>query len=194
MSVTIIDHPARFKNGVRLIQMVTRNKDGAEKKKVKVRVSYSADEFDDNFQVLLDTLPENGRIYASASERDMGKAIRDFDRRRLDARYDEDEGLFFENLQNRWVSCLGAPEASDRLMKYWLFDCDNDAEERAVNDLLERRYQLNTHPNSPRCDPYRYETKSGLHIVTDPFNHGNAIIDHEAIRCLDKNGLMLWAY
>lgn len=178
----LLDHPRHFKTGVRVFTLVFRNKDGNSHKPF-IKTSYHEDSFDDTIQKLINIEKEiglKGRIYSSVEPRCLKKAAREFKRRQLDADYNEDY-LFYTRLNNTLKSCLMHPSSS--LEKYWLFDCDSIEDYAIVSSVINKFYNR-------EFKPYEYKTKSGTHIVTQPFNMNNKISKN----ILHKNGMMLWYY
>jgi len=123
------------------------------------------------------------RIYASAGERAMRAAMREFKRRQLDADYDQDPELFYRAMESRWVASLMQPTCQQS--KVWLFDCDIDDDKAHVS------LELATHYDRPIA-PYVYPSKSGWHIVVSAFNR--TLISDRARGLLHDNAIMLWAY
>ncbi len=131
---------------------------------------------------------ENERIYVSAGERDLKKAIRVFKERQLANDYDPKPELFYKKLNTRWCSCLMQTQC--QLEKVWLFDCDSDDDAAAVEADLAEHY---TNP----ITPYRYPSKSGHHIVVGPFNktkQNKTKLNPGVKALLHDNALMLWGY
>lgn len=174
----VINHPDRFKEGIRILHLIERNKDSNQNKTHALEISRSVEEFDKKLNRLLSLGVPNTRIYASTSQRDIHKAIRLFKERQLDADYDESTWKFYNNLQARWISCLSNPKCVVKEDKLWLFDCDTPEEYIWCMGSL-----------GP-MEKYTYETKNGQHIIVKPFNM------HEYSEGLNphKNSLMLWAY
>lgn len=174
----LIEHPEKFTAGIRVLSLVSRNKDGVDAPNVSV-VSYSTEEFYEHLSKLQTKAVEGQRIYASIEERDPNKAIREFKRRQLDADYDQDTLQFYTKLKSQWESCLMKPSSSKE--KYWLIDCDSDFEYDTAHDILEEHYD--------RDFLYEYNTKNGKHIIIKPFNMSSGFN-----LGVDKNAVMLWAY
>lgn len=160
-----------FKNyidGVRLVLLIYRSKEGAESAngdKYKKYISNGKEEF---FKALCKALevcknkPEIPfRIYSSLNPRNVDKAIRLFKQEQLDADYYDtvSKQSFYLDIKNRFISSLMTP--SSRGDNKFLIDCDsNDGQQAALTKLDELRVHVyNVFP-----------TKNGWHLITDPFN------------------------
>lgn len=182
----ILEHPPLFKEGVRILIRMTRNKDGAVgnvDRHAKKIITRSPEEFDAAIEELVSTSQEGERVYSTVEARDVKKAIRLFKNRQLDADYDGHIEDFYLDIKNRWVSCLQNPRASSGTL--FLFDCD-DAETHlsVVNTLKERG-----HGEKILHD---YPTKNGAHVITKPFDYTK--LPPELHKVIHKNALILWAY
>lgn len=177
-----IEHSEQFKTGARVLMLKGRHKDGVEKERTLVRVSYGVEQFDDALAALLSALRPGERIYASAGERSIVAAIREFKRRQLDADYDEDPRRFYRSINERWVASLMQP--TSQLDKLWLFDCDTPEDLARVEAELEAVYD--------RGAPYKYASKSGTHILLQPFDKGQMSDASRAL--IHANPIMLWAW
>ena len=175
----IIEHPDRFKEGIRILHLVGRRKDTNQNKVHALEISRSTAEFDKKLDLLWTRAGiGNLRIYASTSQRDILKAMRLFQIRQLAAQFDQHPEHFYSNLEARWISCLANPKSELKKDKLWLFDCDTDDE-----------YNWNM-GSLGDMEKYTYETKSGRHILVKPFNTSKYSEGLE----IHKNSLMLWAY
>lgn len=178
----LIEHPEQFKTGARVLMLKGRHKDGVEKERTIVRVSHGVDQFDGALGTLVSALRPGERIYASAGERSMPAAIREFKRRQLDADYDDDPQRFYRALNERWVASLMQP--ASQLEKLWLFDCDTPEDLARVEAELAASYE--------REPPYKYATKSGAHIVLQPFDKSKLSDASRAL--IHTNPILLWAW
>lgn len=182
-AMKLICHPEKFRTGTRVIMLKGRYKDGLTRQRQIFRVSHSVREFDAAIDELRAIAREGERIYASAGARCMVRAIREFKRRQLDADYDANPRLFYERLWDRWVSCLMAPTSQEEM--FWLFDCDSREEAdmvmRELGELYHREMQ-----------PYCYPTKSGKHILVQPFNRTK--LRPEVAPLIHENPIILWGY
>lgn len=182
--LTQINHHTHFREGIRVLALSFRNKDGNFGNKYIQRISYNFLEYWEKYEELL-ALGSQGdapfRIYSSVEERCEQKAIREFKRRQLDADYDSNPLDFYKNIRSRWTSCLMEPKSVKE--KYWLFDCDTDEQTNYIRAILSTTYNRD-------FEPYWYATKAGKHCITQPFNlHGLDVSD-----ILHKNAMMLCAY
>lgn len=179
----LIRHPDEYRTGTRVLMLRGRHKDGIEHTRSFERISHCVEQFN---QVLIEfaTMAQPGeRIYAYAGARSMPKAIREFKRRQLDADHDDDPQRFYRCLQDRWISVLMA--STSQAEKLWLFDCDSaDDANRALGELREHY----SHPERP----YWYQTKSGIHIITRPFNR--TPISRHVRKLIHANPIMLWGF
>ena len=179
----LIDHPAQYRDGTRVLMLKSRRKDGHDRERQIMRVTHSVDHFNRSLGDLLAMARDGERIYGAASARDMQKAVRLFKQRQLDADYDDDPLRFYRGINERWVSALMAP--TSQAAKLWLFDCDTvDAGAQVSAELAE-------HYDRP-MEPYRYTSKSGLHIVIQPFDRSRL---SDGVRSLiHENPIILWGY
>lgn len=182
MMATIV-HPDSFKSGTRVLMLKGRHKDGIEKERQIMRVSHDEAGFDATLAQLLAMALPGERIYASAGERCMRSAVRVFKQRQLDADYDDDPMRFYRGIEARWVSALMAPTC--QATKLWLFDCDDPSYLYHVLGEIAQHYDR---PMSP----YRYPTKSGAHVIVQPFDRSK--ISERARGMIHENPIMLWAY
>ena len=181
--ISIIDHPVDFTTGTRVLVLRGRRKDGIENQRSVLSVSHSSAQFGSELFKLAAIAGPDERIYASAGERSMLAAVREFKRRQLDADYDPDPQAFYRSIDARWTSCLMHP--ASQAEKLWLVDCDSAEDtEMAAEDLM-------LHYKRP-MPPYRYATKSGTHFIVQAFDR-TAL--REAVReLIHENPLMLWGY
>jgi hypothetical protein len=179
----LIDHPERFKTGTRVLLLKARHKDGAITERQLFRVTHTADQFDRALREFADCSKPNERIYGAAGARDLKKAARLFKERQLAAEYDADPMAFYRSLEDRWLSALMSPRSQEQ--KLWLFDCDSPEDEQAASR------ELQTHYDKPTA-PYRYASKSGTHVIVEPFDTSRL---SQAVRKLvHENALMLWGW
>lgn len=160
-----------------------RHKDGLESQRTILRVSYHREDFDHHLESLGALAQDNERIYASAGARDVDKAMRLFKERQLAADYDPRPADFYENLETRWSSCLMAP--ASQAEKFWLFDCDGGSDAVNVNAELKEHYDR-------PFEPYRYASKSGTHIVVQPFDRSK--LTDKSRSLIHENAILLWAF
>lgn len=157
--------PDSFKEGIRGIVLLHRNKDGcignAQRKSIK-KISRGVDEWTEivqNFRELQQNSYPGHRIYASVNLRDMHKAIHEFRKRELEANYFEEpfRDWFYIDVMNNFFSCLMNPSA--RNTSYFLVDCDSAEEYNHAKIHLPNELII-----------HEYRTKNGHHIITHPYN------------------------
>lgn len=156
--------PDSFKDGVRGILLLQRNKDGetgnAQRKSIKL-ISNGINDWNDKIDQLhhlqRNSHP-NHRIYSSVNSRCLKSAIHEFKHRQLDAdladkkSYDE----FYIDIKNRFFSALMNPKSRNE--SFFLIDCDTPQE---YSDAFYKVKDLIV---------FDYATKNGRHIITKPFN------------------------
>lgn len=157
--------PEMFKDGVRGILLLHRNKDGetgnAQRKSIK-KISRSIQEWHEivyEFRNLQKSSYPRHRVYASVNPRNIQKAIHEFKIRQLSADYSNKQDLdwFYVDLENRFFSCLMNPNS--RCSSNYLIDCDTPEEYQNAKEILPEEFFL-----------YEYPTKNGMHIISRPFN------------------------
>ena len=185
--MTAIDHPACFKEGVRLVMRVWRNKENQEGRRPgRTLISDSVESWEAATARLLAECIKGERVYSSLEPRNVERAIRVFKERQLVADYDPPEvrHAFYNECFTRWLSCLGAPQASADTL--FLFDCDSDEDHNRL------RMEMDAAPREfvgPDKLLHTYATKNGTHVITKPFNPG--LLSIESRRILQKNSLLL---
>lgn len=179
----VLDHGSRFMVGARVLMLKSRNKDGVASQRTVLRTSYNTNQFETQMRSLVGIAAENERIYVSAGPRDIKRAIRLFKERQLASEYDNDPVAFYRELQTRWESCLMHPSAQEE--KLWLFDCDDADQHATVCSELEKYY------DRPMV-PYAYNSKSGHHVITQPFDRTR--LSEPVRNLIHDNPIMLWAY
>lgn len=185
----LIEHPYVFKEGVRILMRVRRNKDGAGNtggdRHSKKLITEGPEEFDEALEALLKGSQGDERIYATVDSRDWDKAIREFKRRQLEHDYGDDRSRhgFYRDGFNQVVSALQGSQA--RATSLFLFDCDSATEYEVLRSIL---YGIEA-----VAIVHAYETKNGGHIITAPFEYPK-YLNSELHHLLKKNAMMLWAY
>jgi len=167
----IIYHPDKFAEGVRILMLTTRSKEGGRtnnpdrQKTNKKYVTRNKDEYYEKLDELICKMTPQQRIYSTVDDRNLDRAEREFKFRLLESDYYDDESRhsFYIDVWNRWISCLQSPPA--RNSQHFLFDIDNDGD----NDNVDVNTLFGV-LNSLGVNPYVYETKNGHHVVCDPFN------------------------
>lgn len=184
------DEFKNFSDGVRVLFLMHRNKEGGETNNSKVMkiVSKDAEEFRLELIKLMDmkerekTIPY--RIYSSVNPRDTKKAIRKFKYEQLDAEFygqKEHEQFYFE-IKDRWIGCLMQP--ANAAGSLFIFDCDNEDGRDVCGEALQ------VIPNEYIV--YQYATKNGWHIVTRAFNYTTLKLPNGVE--LKKDGLLLLSF
>lgn len=183
--LVVLDHPEQFKTGIRLLYRTARNKDGAEWRQDKVLISY--DEYDETVSKLLADLRDGERIYASVDERNFRAAQRVFNEMLVDANFSDNAAhslSFYRHINARWNSALG--QKSSALSRLYLFDLDGTLEDIT----RDKYYILKVCPDNA----YAYQTKNGLHIISEPFDPRKLPQFVEERNMRHTNALMLVAY
>lgn len=185
MSIIGISHPLEYQVGVRTLMLTGRHKDGVEHDRKLLRISYNDIEFQKQLGSLIEQLQPGERIYASAGRRDVNKAMRLFKERQLATDYDPQPLKFYQRLETAWFAALMSPNSQEK--KVWLFDCDSQEDfVHVANDLDEVSFKV------PLCNMYDYPTKTGFHIVINPFN--KSLLTDRSRSMLHQNPYMLWVY
>jgi len=179
----VISHPDSYTEGVRLLLLASRPKDGAPKARRTTRVSNNSKHFHLMLEELNKMKEPNDRIYVSLSQRDILKASRLFRHKLVEADYGPTPKDFYKNIHNHWVSCLMVKESTLKEDKLWMFDCDSQVE---YQDLWVALFDLQIPIH------YQYATKNGVHVVVKPFNR--TLIDKRYLDILSDNPLILWSY
>ena len=197
----MIDHPPQFKEGVRVLLLTQRKKDGETGGRTRQAVSYDASEFDGTVEKLLS---ESGdlsgyRLYGSVDARDTHNARRVFALRQIKADWGAAPDDFYRALNKQWLSCLGQNES--RKTKYFLFDIDSSSLEefgkceqavRAAHYTHWKKYADDGVSDSYSPIVHRYATKNGFHLITEPFNR--AFLSKDYSDMVHSNAMMLWGY
>lgn len=184
---SIADTHDGFTDGCRVLFLIQRHSDGGHTNNSKLRayISRNSDEWIEACGKLLkekDDYPHLPlRIYQSLNARNIEKGIMHFKHAMLDADY-YDTALrqnFYLDVRNRIVSALMKPPSA--ATSFFLFDCDTQDE--AV--LAPFRTEVGKLTNII----HEYPSKSGVHIITGPFNP-NLITPPKDIE-LKKDAMML---
>ncbi len=160
-----------FTDGVRVLILVQRNKEGGnnrrDKGSIKRKVSKNKEEFAEILSEFLEIKNSSDiplRIYSSVNPRNIEKAIRLFKFEQLEADfYDiENKHNFYYDIRNRWVGVVASPKAKSGTL--FLIDIDHTVNRANVDSVKEA---LETRGIKIVLD---YKTKNGNHIITEPFN------------------------
>ena len=161
-----------------------RRKDNVATKRVKLCISHDVVGYERRLARLMEEMGPGERVYASAGQRDLHKAVREFRKRQIDAEIEEGPLQFYKDLEKRWTRCLMSESA--QLEKFWLFDCDTTEESTRVRKEADS-WKAAGH------DPYAYPTKNGIHVIIKPFDLRRSI-SQASMKLIHKNPLMLVAY
>lgn len=175
-----------FTDGHRMILVAHRGKDGGtnKEKSHKRFLTHGEEDFIKKLTEALEYQRQSKdpvRIYSCVNSRDINKAIRLFKQRQLDADYFDEvsKTAFYEDLQNRWISCVMNP--SCRAETSFLIDIDAD-DIYNVDQVVEKLAKITRNFKT-------YKTKNGWHIITTPFNP--ALLPGVEIK---KDGLLLLSF
>jgi hypothetical protein len=183
----LIAHPNEYKNGLRVVFLVKRNKDaGGEPIQAVDRrtvfVTNNAAEHDKLTTYLYANMKEGTRIYSSLDERRFDKAILEFKKMQLAADESEvQQRVFYDSTTRAWHRSL--MQARTRKTKLFLFDADTGADAEYIAHYLSY-YSVPVR--------HSYDTKNGKHFVTDPFNVG--VMPKAAADMAQRNAMLLWAW
>jgi hypothetical protein len=183
--------PDTFKDGIRLIMLTLRSKEGGKSNKpdrvAHKKLSNGIEEFNkivDEFIELSNNSKEPLRIYSSVNKRDINKGIRNFKRLQLEADYwdIESRNEFYLDIKNRWISSIMQPNCRENTN--FLIDIDGDLKE--CLSVGEKLYELGVEVILD------YPTKNGFHIITKPFNP--SLLTEVREDHIKKDGLILLNY
>lgn len=159
-----------FTNGVRVMFLIQRHRDGGHTNNSKLRMYITRDR--DEWMIAIakmlqerDEYPEIPlRIYQTLNPRNVKKAIRTLKELQLANDYADDESMenFYIDIKNRWVSALMKP--CNKAAANFLIDIDttDEATLYRVNGSL-----VALGLSGPIIT---YQTKNGWHYITPPFN------------------------
>jgi hypothetical protein len=182
--MTTIEHPDEYKEGVRILMLTLRSKDGGKMNnpdRVAVKlVSRNREEFDKCFEKLLALRKGEERIYSTVDQRSLTKGIRIFKYRQLDAEYFDKDSMesFYVDISNRWVSALQSPKARAECKFMVDVDYPKDDEEGIRQQIKDLDLTL----------LHEYNTKNGKHFILKPFNP--KLVSFDVL----QNHMMLWVY
>lgn len=186
-----------FSDGVRVLFLIHRNKEGGETNNTKVRkiITKDSEEFyleliklvDEKERAMLLREPIPYRIYSSVNARDIEKAIRQFKFEQLEADYYDDTSRhsFYYDTKNRFVGALMTPSSRMKDESYFIFDVDDEEGRDVMGEALGGIGEAGAEIIM------QYKTKNGWHIVSKPFNPNTFSVPGVEIK---KDGLLLLAY
>lgn len=180
------EHDA-FTSGCRVLFLIQHHSDGGHTNNSKLR-SYISRNQDEWLLACAKLLHEKAqfshlplRIYQSLNARNIEKGIMHFKHAMLDADYYDTAQRqgFYLDVRNRIVSALMKPPSAAE--SFFLYDCDTRDE--VILDTL--RQEILKYTNIV----HEYSSKSGVHIITGPFNPNLAKLP--ALVELKKDAMML---
>ena len=159
-----------IKDGVRVLMCTLRKKEGGKENRKEMhaqkKISTNRVEFMEIYNEMLANKKGGERIYCTINTRNIDKAIRKLKEIQLDNDYQPTEVRqhFYNDIHNKWISCLMKP--SSRESAHFLIDIDNDDKngltlEMAENIVKGARVEI----------LHKYSTKNGYHLITEPFNY-----------------------
>ena len=161
-----INAASMFRDGMRVLQLVARNKDGAEGKRTIHRVSRDGEHFAKLYAELRQILRPGERIYVTAAPRDVRRAAMGFAGLQAKAQFEwEDPMRFYTHMGRYWVSCLMKSPST----KVWMMDIDTDEDRKEIEAFLYRSSrQHRDWWNGLKIA--EIPSKSGSHLLMRPFN------------------------
>ena len=195
MALDIAKSNYAFTEGVRVLFLIHRTKDGGHTNNSKLRayITRNQEQWIDAVAKLIqeaEQYPElHLRIYQTLNSRDIKKAIRLFKMNMVEADYfdEESQEWFYLDCKNRFISALMKKSSAAQSM--FLFDIDSEDQQR----LVEIKEELLRHTGIA----HTYRTKNGWHIITAPFNPDLTVLSKRHLTSdvtLIKDGMMLLAY
>lgn len=159
-----------FSDGLRVILLIHRSKDGATHSSRHERMMFTRnkEEFKETLAFLLEERTkhplQNLRVYSTVNQRNLQKAIRAFkiDQLEMDYQNEQVQSDFYTAIKSRFASCLMRP--TSKKTSYFVFDIDNPMTLDEALGIIDRSGFSDTIVK-------QYGTKNGWHIVTLPFNH-----------------------
>lgn len=185
----IFDTFKKYSDGVRVLFLIHRNKEGGDTNNTKTRkvVAKDSEEFRLELIKLVDEKEREMvipyRVYSSINPRDIKKAIRKFRYEQLDAESYGDEQYqdFYYNIKDRFIGCL--MQSGSKQSSLFIFDCDSPAgHAKTLQQLAELGVQIED----------QFPTKNGWHVITQPFN-STLFASVEDVTIV-KDGLILLAF
>lgn len=165
----IAENFADFGEGIRVLFLIHRSKDGSTHKDRHIRtiITQSFFEWRDAIGELLEIKSRHEyaselRIYSSVNARNLQKAVLTFKHEQIDAEHGPHKRDFYLDIKSRFISCLMRPANRDE--SFFNFDVDDGLtldEALLILDKCEEKPQI----------VKQYATKNGWHIITMPFNY-----------------------
>lgn len=161
-----------FASGFRVLMLLQRTKDGGSASDEEKRIfeSYTTtnpEEFKQklfNLLLLKSALKVPSRIYMSANPRNQYKVIRYIEQSLIDAHYADDtcRDSIYKKLLKKPRHFLMQPQNKDGSL--FIIDIDDEEGKDIMGEVLTEIAKLNI------VEVKRYRTKSGWHIIVEPFN------------------------
>lgn len=174
-----------FTDGIRILMLIHRSKDGAKNstRHQRMIMTKNSREFEENLSTLLEEKKKSKdslRIYSTVNSRNLKKSVMDFKIRQIENDYSPDEvfNCFYLSIENRFISCLMQPK--NRNQSFFVMDIDRPMTLDIALSKISKSKEINI--------VLQYPTKNGWHIVTMPFNPN--IIDIP----INKDGLLLLSF
>lgn len=180
-----------FTDGLRVLFLIQRHSDGGHINNSKLRsyISRNHDEWIRSLAKLLQEMEQYPeiplRIYQTLNKRNVEKGIKQFKYLMLDADfYDNDtRRWFYIDIRNRFISAIMKPSSKET--SYFLWDCDTLDD----TSLYNLRKEIEKNGGTIVTE---YPSKTGLHIISGPFNH-TKVAKPENIS-VNTDGMMLLTY
>ena len=176
-----------FTDGVRVLFLLWRGKDGGDKtnedeRQFATRVSFNSKEFAKNLKelwLLQENFYKECRIYSSVNARNVKKSIFTLKKELLYGEMQDEAGRnkLHERVLKSSRHVLMQPSSAETSL--FLFDIDKE-------DISQELGEINTLTEVLLT----YRTKNGWHVITKPFNPATYKGDGE----IKKDALMLWKY
>lgn len=190
---TIVNNFQGFTDGVRLLLLLERKKDGGHNKE-ETRVSFSKVTLNEkDFEkgllealTLQATIYTNHRLYLSVNSRDRDKVIHNIEEDLLFSHYSGSQEQV-DGIRNKLLKkprhWLMQPKNSTT--SYFILDIDDEEGRDIEGEALKKIEELGVDIL------LKYRTKNGWHIVTKPFNPS---LWDSSLGEIKKDGLMLISY
>lgn len=186
----IIDSlPFELKGGVRTLFLLERKKDGGHNKEGRRVFGFSVVDSEDKLLWKLEEFlwirelrsEKNLRIYISINSRNVRRASRNIHEAIISGLYADEQNKEFVDMKVIKGARPYIMNPNARLTSYFLIDVDNIEGRDVMGETLQEMARLNV------VEVYRRSTRSGWHIIVEPFNLGLWNVDSE----IRKDGLLL---
>jgi len=182
--------PENFKEGIRMIMLTQRSKEGGKShnsdRVSKRKLSFNKEEFEkiyNEYKNIKSTAKVPLRIYSSINSRNIEKGILQFKRLQLETDYwdIESKHRFYMDIKNRFMSCIMKPKCKET--SYFVIDIDENENEPQLEEVMKELKDQNVKIIM------QYKTPNGTHIITYPYNPNNTPSAN-----IKKDGLLLLNY